>query len=188
MPSISDLVRQNQERIARGGDLVQPVEGPTGNAAIQMPSPPPPPVGGLPVRGYYPQGSSLDGDFAGTAQITRTGVGMRSPTFPNSKQSIVTTIKAAATAIASTATSFIWKVNNLVSPVTAFMNIVQGTGMQIVMDTQGNVTFTSTSSGDGLTHGDPIWDVDGAVNWWRDDFQWGLHKPTTLPDKEQPAN
>jgi len=34
----------------------------------------------------------------------------------------------------------------------------------------GPSTDTDTSAGDGLTHGDPIWDVDSAVFWMRDDF------------------
>ena len=81
MPSIKSQVQKNAERIAQGGDLVQ-TSGPSNNAANPTPMPPPPPVTGLPVRGYYPQGTTLDQDFGGTSQITRTGPNMRSPTFP----------------------------------------------------------------------------------------------------------
>lgn len=37
----------------------------------------------------------------------------------------------------------------------------------------GNVPIASGSGGDGLVHGDSIWDVDSGVFWIRDDFTMG---------------
>ena len=169
MPSINSQVQKNAERIAQGGDLVQ-AAGPSNNAANPTPMPPPPPVTGLPVRGYYPQGMTLDQDFGGTSQITRTGPNMRSPTFPKQPGIVSTIISKAAAAISSTAASLIIKVNNMLAPNQSVLNFLQGTGMTITVDASGNLLFVSTATGDGLTHSAAPWESDPAYVILRDDF------------------
>ncbi len=49
------------------------------------------------------------------------------------------------------------------------LNLI-GSGVTLTNDAAGNTTITSTSTGDGLTHGDPVWEHDSAYFEFRDDF------------------
>lgn len=103
MPSIRDLVKQNEQRMASSGTGENKLFEPEAPRPDAIQPGPPPSVAGLPVRGYYPQGTALDQDFQGTTQITGTGVGMRSRTFPAqlppgiTKEGVLSLIKASNT-------------------------------------------------------------------------------------------
>jgi|SRR5579859_548075 len=52
------------------------------------------------------------------------------------------------------------------------LNLIAGPGIQITQN--GNTdTISATGTGDGLVHGDTIWEIDPAYMWLRDDFQGG---------------
>lgn len=173
MPAISQAVAKNQARIAAGEPLVENVT-PTPSMPVVPGALPPVVTSGLPVRGVYTPQQILATDFADNTKALRSGANLRSAAFPPPPQSLVQKIVTkVASATANIAASLLIKINNINSPNQSVLNILNGVGMSITADGSGNVTFNSTASGDGLVHGDPIWDVDSAVSFWRDDFYFG---------------
>jgi hypothetical protein len=173
MPSINEAVKQNQSRIANGGNLVEAV---TPAPSVPAPGASAPPIvsPGLPVRGVFTPNQILATDFSEGTQAMRKGANLRSAAFPPSATpSGVQKVAAAVTTIQQVAAALLLKTNNAKNPDQNVLNILAGTGMTITVDAAGNVVFTSTASGDGLVHGDPIWDVDSGVAFWRDDFYFG---------------
>src|SRR5260370_14779513 len=59
------------------------------------------------------------------------------------------------------------------------LNLIAGSGVQLSSDTFGRVTI---NAGDGLVHGDTIWDYDSAYTILRDDFIAGNATSGTIGD------
>src|SRR5579859_336716 len=62
--------------------------------------------------------------------------------------------------------------NGIRNPEQTVLNLEAGSGISIASDSNGGVKFSS-SGGDGLVHGDPIWEHDSAYIELRDDFTFG---------------
>ena len=146
MPSIAELVTQNSNRLAQNPETIN-------SAGFEPPSPlslPPPQVTGLPVRGYYPQGFTLDQDFGGTAQITRTGPNMRSPTFPvqPSTGNIKITVKSPGTGAissssSSSSSSLLLETNGMKNTKQNILNFLSGLNILVTSDSSGNETIST---------------------------------------------
>ena len=169
MPSIKDAIQKNAARISQGEPLVQTVQVPA-EANISPVGPINPIVTGLPVRGTYPPNITLHTDFQNNTQGFRTGPNLRAATFLTPTPSSTSIVAKAVAAVTAVATSLIIKVNNILSPDQSEINLLNGTGMVITTDANGNIVFNSTSSGDGLTHSVAPWESDPAYFFLRDDF------------------
>lgn len=68
-----------------------------------------------------------------------------------------------------------FRTNNVINFKQNLQNLVGGTGISITTDVLGDTVInnTSTPTGDGLIHGDPISVIDPAFDSWRDDFRFG---------------
>jgi hypothetical protein len=64
----------------------------------------------------------------------------------------------------------ILETNNIKNNSQSTLNLIQGPGITLSSDSQGGVTVVGTSTGDGLTHGDAVWEHDSAYVELRDDF------------------
>src|SRR5260370_40227931 len=71
------------------------------------------------------------------------------------------------------------EVNNQRNPNQGVLNLTAGTGVQLSSDAFGRVTI---NAGDGLVHGDTIWDYDSAYTILRDDFIAGNATSGTIGD------
>src|SRR5260370_11622150 len=71
------------------------------------------------------------------------------------------------------------EVNNQRNPNQGVLNLTAGTGVQLSSDAFGRVTI---NAGDGLVHGDTIWDSDSAYTILRDDFIAGNGTSGTIGD------
>jgi len=177
MASIKQAIQKNQQRIAAGGETgtglgPQPPQAPI--VAAPSPQLDLPLGGGLPQRGTYPASLVLGGDINDSNRMFR-GAGMRSTTFPNPGPTNVTkntTIVQAAAASAAAASILSIQVSGAPTPIQSVLNLIPGSGISIIPDATGGVTFTNTSTGtgDGLIHGDAIWEIDPAFVLLRDDF------------------
>lgn len=174
MPTISQAVAKNQAQIAAGRPLVETAT-PAPSAPVVPGALPPVVTSGLPVRGVYTPQQILATDFADNTKALRSGANLRSAAFPPPPLSSATTAKAAASKITiqQVAAALLLKTNNVTNPSQTLLNILNGVGMNITVDAFGNVTFNSTSAGDGLAHGDAVWAVDSAWPHWYDDFYFG---------------
>jgi hypothetical protein len=81
MPSINEAVKQNQSRVANGGNLVEAV---TPAPYVPAPGASAPPIvsPGLPVRGVFTPNQILATDFSEGTQAMRKGANLRSAMFP----------------------------------------------------------------------------------------------------------
>lgn len=74
------------------------------------------------------------------------------------------------------------------------LNLIAGANIELTADGQGNTTIVGTAGGDGLVHGDAIWETDSGYVALRDDFlrggtasgafgelRWGLNPAPTTP-------
>lgn len=175
MASIRDAIQKNQQRIAAGGETGTGLgPQPPQNPLVVAPSPQLDlPISNSPQRGTYPASLILGGDINDSNRMFR-GAGMRSTTFPNPNTTNVTkstTIVQAAAASAATASALLIEVDGAPTPVQNVLNLIEGGGITLVPDASGGVTITGTSTGDGLIHGDAIWEIDPAYLYIRDDFQ-----------------
>src|SRR4029077_14245652 len=164
-------------RIAAGGETgtglgPQPPQSPL--VAAPSPQLDLPLGGGLPQRGTYPASLVLGGDINDSNRMFR-GAGMRSTTFPNAGPPTTvtksTTVVQVASTSAATASALLLEVSGAPTPIQNVLNLIPGSGITIVPDAAGGVTITGTSTGDGLIHGDAIWEIDPAYVYIRDDFQ-----------------
>jgi hypothetical protein len=64
--------------------------------------------------------------------------------------------------------------NNVQNANQALLNLIAGSGVTLSANALGAVTI-SGGGGDGLTHGDSIWDIDPAWNGFKDDFYGPLN-------------
>lgn len=169
MPTINEAVQAHQDIIAKGGGSpvsVNPV-------AAVPPAPMPMPVGtgGIlgPIRGSYMPSQVLATDFQKANSIAGP---MRSPVFPVPQPT--TASKATASAVeessSTPSSSILLEVNSQKNPNQTVLNLVQGAGIQISVNNNGGVNISSTNAGDGLVHGDSIWEIDSAYVSLRDDF------------------
>jgi hypothetical protein len=167
MPSIKDAVQKNQNLIKAGANLVSEFsEVPQ----VQKPLPPTP-VTGLPVRGVYNPNQILAPDFLNNTTAMRTGVNLRSATFPPQQQeSTVTKTVVQETQASAVSSALTIKVNNLLAPLQTLINFLSTSSVAVAVDANGNLTFTASATGDGLIHGDSIWEIDPACVYLRDDF------------------
>lgn len=186
MPSIAEAVAKNQRRITAGGPTgtgvgpmtpEQPLVLPPATPQLDMPY-----GGGLPQRGTFPASSILAADLNDSNRAYR-GPSTRSAAFPYpstpAKQITKTTIEEVTSSTAVSVTSLLIEVSGAPTPSQEVLNFIALSGMSITYDAVGGVYFASAASGDGLAHGDPIWDVDSAVAFWRDDFATGTATATT---------
>lgn len=61
--------------------------------------------------------------------------------------------------------------NNIKNNKQDTLNLIAGTGVTLSANSQGGVTINGAAgSGDGLIHGDTVWEYDSAYSIWRDDF------------------
>lgn len=175
MPSIQDAIKKSAQMKA---NPQPPMPAPTpANLVVAAPPQDLPLGGGLPQRGMFPANMVLASDRSDSSRVFR-GPGVRSATFPfpaalSPTKTTVQVTSASAAAVAATLTLL---TNGNLNPIQNVLNLFEGNGIGITVDAFGTVTITNTASsvGDGLVHGDPIWDVDSAVAWWRDDFLFGL--------------
>jgi len=68
------------------------------------------------------------------------------------------------------------QVNGVDNPDQTKLNL---TGTAVVYGPGPGQVAITAGSGDGLVHGDPIWDLDSSVAYWRDDFKLGTATVTT---------
>lgn len=174
MPSIAELVAQNQQRQAIqktiGANAQMSPENIAGASPQPAPTPPIDPSVKLPQRGMFPASLVLASDRSDSSREFR-GMGARSAVFPyppqtlNTKQTIqnITNIAAAGASIAI-------EVNNAKTPVQNIINLIAGTGMQLLPDASGGITLVSTAASDGLTHSSVPWESDPAYVAIREDF------------------
>src|SRR5260370_5135150 len=69
--------------------------------------------------------------------------------------------------------------NSQRNPSQGVLNLIAGSGVQVTSDRFGGVTI---AGGDGLVHGDTIWDSDPAYTILRDDFIAGNATSGTIGD------
>ncbi|SRR6266446_2708161 len=69
--------------------------------------------------------------------------------------------------------------NSQRNPSQGVLNLIAGSGVQVTADRFGGVTI---AGGDGLVHGDAVWEYDGAYTILRDDFIFGNLTSGTLGD------
>lgn len=173
MPSIQDAIARNKARIAAGGQTGTGI-GPQASINIAPTPPQDLPVGnGIPQRGMFSADLVLASDRSDSSRAFR-GQGTRSAAFPYSVQGIKTapTIVVPAASAAAAAVALALETNGLPNPNQNLLNLVQGANITITANPDGSVVIVGTG-GDGLFHGDAIWDVDPAVSFWRDDFYFG---------------
>lgn len=60
--------------------------------------------------------------------------------------------------------------NQIVSTPQGYINFQNTSGASWSADAQGDITLTVAATGDGLTHGDPVWEYDSAYVLLRDEF------------------
>lgn len=168
MPSIQEAIQRYQNLLAAGkGKPVSPEPESSPNL------PAPVGIGQLgPSRGTFIPGQVLDTDVAKHNII---GVPERSRMFPIPPTPPVNkTVQNITNTTVQEAASLELEVNGVKNPDQTVLNLVQGSGMQITVDGAGGVNFVSLASGDGLSHGDAVWEIDPAYVWLRDDFLgWG---------------
>lgn len=177
MPSIANAVDKNKSRISAGGET----NAWSGSRTPQSPdtplvSTPPqdlPLGGGLPQRGMFPADLVLASDRSDSSRVFR-GMGTRSATFPyqTTPQKITsTTVVQAAASTSPATTSLLLQTNNINNPNQKILNLIAGANMSISADPTGGVTLAAAGGGgDGLIHGDAIWEIDPAYVFLRDDF------------------
>jgi hypothetical protein len=175
MPSLNNARKNNAIRIAAGGETGTGVGNYPPNQSSVTPTPQAPqdlPIGaGLPQRGMFSADLVLASDRSDSSRVFR-GQGTRSATFPyqsapiKTSPTVVTSEASSSTVVGS---SLVLETNGLLNPNQSLQNVV-GVGISIQANPDGSVVFEDTNTGDGLAHGDPIWDVDTAYVLLRDDF------------------
>ncbi len=93
-----------------------------------------------------------------------------SPLSPSSFPSINSaSASVTKTIVQNSGSGLLLKTNGIVNPNQSVANF-QGTGLSITSDSSGNISFVSTATGDGITHGTLPWEYDSAYVILRDDF------------------
>lgn len=169
MPSIRDAIDKNINRIKAGGDTG------TGRGTVTSTAYPTPLLdipNGLPQRGMFPADIILASDRSDSSRAFR-GAGVRSSTFPYPPQKVtVSTVKkVSSSTAASNSKSAVLKlqVNNIDNPDQELLNLLSGPNITLVQQPDGGVVITG-SGGDGLIHGNTIWEIDSAYFLLRDNF------------------
>ena len=175
MASIQDAVNKNVQRYAAGGE---PGTAPQPPATPLISTPPQdmPLGGGLPQRGTIPISSVNPADINDSNRMFR-GSGSRSTVYPYPNRpalvSNAPSVQAVTPAAVSAATAALSiQVNGAPTPSQVILDLIAGSGIVLTPDATGGITIDSTAAGDGLIHGDAIWDVDDAVVFDRDDFNF----------------
>ena len=172
MASIQDAVNKNAQRYAAGGE---PGTAPQPPATPLVSTPPQdlPLGGGLPQRGTIPISSVNPADINDSNRMFR-GSGSRSTVYPYPNRPAIATatssVQAVTAAVSPATAALLIQVNGAPTPVQDILDLIAGSGINLTPDATGGVTIDSTASGDGNIHGDPLWNVDDAVFWLRDDF------------------
>ena len=172
MASIQDAVNKNVQRYAAGGE---PGTAPQPPATPLVSTPPQdlPLGGGLPQRGTIPISSVNPADINDSNRMFR-GSGSRSTVYPYPNRPAIATATSSAQAVTATVSpataALLIQVNGAPTPLQNILDLIAGSGIVLTPDATGGVTIDSTASGDGNIHGDPLWNVDDAVFWLRDDF------------------
>ena len=171
MASIQDAVNKNAQRYAAGGE---PGTAPQPPATPLVSAPPQDLPIQAPQRGQIPISSVNPADINDSNRMYR-GQGSRSATYPYPNRpaiaSATSSVQASTAAAISPATAaLLIQVNGAPTPLQTILDLIAGSGIVLTPDATGGVTIDSTASGDGNIHGDPLWNVDDAVFWLRDDF------------------
>jgi hypothetical protein len=126
----------------------------------------------MPQRGVFPPNNVMVSDRSASTRVFRNQ-NMRSSVFQNVATPQATTVTAPVTASAI-ATALAILVNNQAAPDQDVLNFLSTTTIQAVVGANGQISFNSLveSQGDGLIHGDLIWDIDDAYSLWREDFRF----------------
>ena len=172
MASIQDAVNKNAQRYAAGGE---PGTAPQPPASPLVSTPPQdlPLGGGLPQRGTIPISSVNPADINDSNRMFR-GSGSRSTVYPYPNRpaiaSATSSAQAVTAAISPATAALLIQVNGAPTPVQDILDLIAGSGIVLTPDATGGITIDSTSAGDGLIHGDVIWEIDPAYVVMRDDF------------------
>ena len=172
MASIQDAVNKNVQRYAAGGE---PGTAPQPPATPLISTPPQdmPLGGGLPQRGTIPISSVNPADINDSNRMFR-GQGSRSTVYPYPNRpaisSATSSVQAVTAAVSPATAALLIQVNGAPTPVQDILDLIAGSGINLTPDATGGITIDSTSAGDGLIHGDAIWEIDPAYVLMRDDF------------------
>ena len=175
MPSLNASRAQtaaNPNSVSNGGTpaTVSPIS-PANLVQIPAAAPLDLPVA-MPQRGVFPPNNVMVSDRSASTRVFRNQ-NMRSSVFQNVATPQATTVTAPVTASAI-ATALAILVNNQAAPDQDVLNFLSTTTIQAVVGANGQISFNSLveSQGDGLIHGDLIWDIDDAYSLWREDFRF----------------
>lgn len=176
MPSLAQLrakTAANPNSVSNGGTVapVTPIITPENLVQIPAAAPLDLPVM-QPQRGVFPTSMVLDSDRSDSTRVFR-GPNTRSAVFQNPRQVIPTTPVSAAVASTNSPVAAVLQilVNNQSTPNQNILNFVPVGGLTISAGPDGQIIFTTPeSAGDGLVHGDAIWDIDSGVIRLQDDF------------------
>lgn len=122
--------------------------------------------------GSLPPQFQLDSSFSRAQALTsRVPKNTLMPLAINSNPSSNAAIQSTAVKIIeSGGVSPELQTNSVTNPVQNKLNLIQGPNILLAADSSGGVKISGTAGGDGLTHGDPIWEYDSAYVSLRDDF------------------
>lgn len=95
------------------------------------------------------------------------------PQPPNATPAIGASASSQAITVVQQGQGTLLETNHVTNADQSTLDLIAGANISLVADKFGGVTVTGTSGGDGLVHGDAIWDVDSAVSFERDDFKYG---------------
>ena len=173
MAPINDAVNKNVQRYAAGG---KPGEAPQPPSTPLISAPPQdlPLGGGLPQRGTIPISSVNPADINDSNRMFR-GSGSRSTVYPYPNRPAIASATSSVQSVTSAAISpataaLLIQVNGAPTPIQNTLDLIAGSGIVLTPDATGGITIDGTSTGDGLIHGDPIWEIDPAYVFLRDDF------------------
>jgi hypothetical protein len=167
MPSIATQIKNFED--AKAAQAIVPAPVNSANVPI--------PVADYPVnqapylRTPLPAASVQQPDMQRVWQAGTSPQSRISPLPPISNP--VANASAASQSIVITRTSgILLKTNNQPNTKQDVLNLIAGTGVTLSADGQGGVTIVGSggSTGDGLIHGDAIWETDSAYIRLRDEF------------------
>jgi hypothetical protein len=170
MPSIKANADKLQK--AKEDGTVVPVSS---GASASMSSAPPMPPGFPPSPSPFFSGP-LPPVMSNAADQTRYFHNNAMPqarVAPNPPASQPTVGSVSESIIINSGSLTLLETNNVKNPVQGKLNLIAGSGIQLVPDQQGGVTVIGTSTGDDLIHGDSIWEIDPGFIILRDDFIGG---------------
>lgn len=153
---------------------MEPVESPSPAARPAfVPQPPYPPAPNPFMRSPLPVGFAMQPDAL--RYFYKPG-GIDGPQYrilpqpPNATPAIGASASSQAITVVQEGQGTLLETNHVTNADQSTLDLIAGANISLVADKFGGVTINGTSTGDGIDHGDPIWWIDPAFIYLRDNF------------------